>query len=207
MAVLLDEAIGSPIATRDITIDFLYLDLGSCTRCQGTGANLHAALSEAEDILAEAGIRAVVRATHVTSLDQAQALGFVSSPTIRINHRDIALDLRESPCDDCSEARDSEGSVNCRVWLWLGQEYTVAPKAMIVNAILNEIDRGASQSNRPAFIASPVSANLEQYFSARDQAQATSGTCCPPTEQATCCEPTQKASCCGEATGNGCGCR
>ncbi len=207
MATILDDAVGSPVATRDITIDFLYLDLETCTRCRGTDASLQAALLEVGAILAAAGIRASVRKTLVESLDQAQALGFVSSPTIRVNGRDIALELRESQCDDCSEACGCDGSVDCRVWMWQGQEHTVAPKAMIVDAILNEIYTGGPQAEQAAPLQLKVSANLAQYFSCKEQVQAVSNSCCSPTEQASCCEPSQKASCCGESTAGGCGCR
>lgn len=208
MATLLEEEVGSPIATRDLLIDFMYLDLETCTRCRGTDASLQAALNEAGDILAAAGIRTSVRKTLIASAEQAQALGFVSSPTIRVNGRDIAFELRESPCDDCSEACACEGGVDCRVWVWQGQEHTVAPKAMIVDAILNEIHAGVAGSEQPAPVpANAAPANLARYFSGKEQAQAVTSSCCAPTEQATCCESTQKAACCGESTASGCGCR
>ncbi len=92
---ILDAEAGIPTASRRVAIDFLYLDLDVCTRCIGTNANLEAALSEVSQILRAADVAVSVRKTLVQSEEQARALGFVSSPTIRLNGKDIALVFRE----------------------------------------------------------------------------------------------------------------
>ena len=101
-------------ATDRVQIDFLFLDLDRCTRCRDTDASLEAALAAVRDELAVGGIDVEVNKIHVESADQARALRFVSSPTLRVNGRDIALELRESSCgsDACTDGCGE--SIACR---------------------------------------------------------------------------------------------
>lgn len=145
MRTVLDGPVAPPVATRELVIDFMYLDLETCTRCRGTDANLEAALVEVKRILDATGVDISVRKTLVGSAEQANALGFVSSPTIRVNDQDVALELRESSCAECGEACGCDGAIDCRVWVWRGQEYTVAPTAMIVDTILREVYGGMAR--------------------------------------------------------------
>src|SRR5437867_2111430 len=114
---------------RRIEIEFLYIDLTVCTRCIGTDGNLRAALAEVAQILETAGVEVSLRKTRVESVEQAEALGFFSSPTIRINGRDIAFEFRESRCASCGTCA-CNSAVDCRVWVFQGRDYTEAPKAM-----------------------------------------------------------------------------
>lgn len=66
----------------------------------------------------------------------------MSSPTIRVNGRDIALEVKESSCKECGDLCGD--SVDCRVWVQDGIEYTELPKSMIINAILKEVYNGHS---------------------------------------------------------------
>ena len=186
-----------PAVTRKIYIEFLYIDLTVCTRCIGTDQNLQAALSEVSQILESAGVEVSLRKTRVESEGQAEALGFFSSPTIRVNGKDIAFELRESRCDSC-ETCVCNGAVNCRVWVFQGRDYTEAPKAMIVDAVLREVYGGTPPQ---ALQARPreVPENLRRFFAGKDKKAAKQKSqCCPPMEQAACCEPSEKAVCCGE---------
>lgn len=106
--------------TRRLTIDFLYLDRSRCTRCQDTDAVLDDALAEVAADLRAASAVADVRKTHVQTDAQARHLGFVSSPTIRINGHDVAPDIIESACAACSCGCAEEG-VACRVWSYQGK--------------------------------------------------------------------------------------
>jgi Domain of unknown function (DUF2703) len=81
---------------RKLQIDFLFLDLTSCTRCRGTDRSLSEALIVVADVLHAAGIAVEVTKVHVATEELARAWRFVSSPTIRVNGSDIALDLRET---------------------------------------------------------------------------------------------------------------
>ncbi|MBI3596053.1 MAG: DUF2703 domain-containing protein [Nitrospirae bacterium] len=196
----------SNAARRKIEIDFLYVDLTVCTRCIGTDANLQGALSEVSRILEAAGVEVSVRKTLVESEEQAKALGVFSSPTLRINGKDIALEFRESRCDSC-EACAGNGPVNCRVWVFQGQEYTEAPKAMIVDAILREIYRG-TPPEEPSLQSREVPENLRRFFAGKATKTATKeSSCCPPTDQTACCAASEKAACCQASDSDACGCK
>ena len=189
---------------RRLTIELLALDLDTCGRCTGTGANLDAAIDTVAGVLREADVEVDVRKTVVSSARQAEQLRFESSPTIRINGRDIALDLRESNCGDCGDICGCEGQVDCRVWVWRGKEHTEAPKALIIDAVL----RAYSHAWEPAPKAKEfrLPDNLRNFFAATAaKAAPTAQQCC---DTATCCEPSAKAACCGaQAAGEPCGCK
>ena len=194
--------------TRKIEIDFMYIDLEICTRCRGTDENLDAALQAVQGVLESTGAEVTVRKTLVDSETKALELGFVSSPTIRVNGRDIALELRESNCQSCGEACACEGQIDCRVWVFQGTEHTAAPVPMIVDAILSAV-YGSKEDMPTQPVAAPVPENLKRFFAGKT-AKANSA-CCNAEEQSTCCEPTQKPTCCAPSTEPaqpvGCGCR
>lgn len=98
---MFDAQIGRPTTNQRIAIDFLYLDLDVCARCIGTNVNLEAALLEVSQILVATGVDLSVTKTLVESEEQAWEVGFFSSPTIRLNGKDIALEFRESRCESC----------------------------------------------------------------------------------------------------------
>lgn len=122
---------------RKIEIDFLYLDLNICMRCQGTDDSLDEAIAEVSQLLKATDVDVVVNKINITNEKQAEALEFESSPTIRVNGRDIQLEIRESLCESCGDLCGDE--VDCRVWVYHGKEYTSPPKAMIIEAILREV--------------------------------------------------------------------
>jgi Domain of unknown function (DUF2703) len=204
-SALADGLVAMPASPQQLVIDFMYLDLETCTRCQGTAANLEAALAEVGRVLEAAGAAVSVRKTLVASAEQAQMLGFVSSPTIRVNDTDIALELRESSCAECGEACACDGGIDCREWVWQGQVYKVAPTAMIVDAILREVYGARERALAP--VAGAVPANLERFFAGKERLSAADASCCSPAEQVACCEPSQKASCCGDGLSESCGCQ
>lgn len=205
---VLDAPVADPVSSPPITIDFLYVDLEVCTRCVGTDANLDAALAEVSHLLETAGGEVTVGKTLVASEEQARALGFVSSPTIRVNGRDIAPERRESRCESC-ESLAGNGTIDCRLWIFGGREYTEAPKAMIVDAILRAVygrtEPAVGAAPEPVAVAE-VPENLRRFFAGKEQAVAADAACCPPAEQAACCEPSAKAGCCGAAPTGSCGC-
>ena len=206
--MVVDAPVEPAAAAQPIEIDFMYIDLEVCDRCRGTDANLEAALAQVSSVLAAAGREPVVGRMLVASEEQARALEFVSSPTLRVNGRDVALELRESRCESC-ESCSCNGTVECRVWVWQGQEYTEAPTAMIVDAILQEIYGPRAHQAMPAAQVE-VPENLKRFFAGKAQvlgAQEAPAACCSASEQASCCEPEAKASCCGDTAAGGCGCR
>ncbi|MHC1758156.1 MAG: DUF2703 domain-containing protein [Negativicutes bacterium] len=122
---------------RRIVIDFLYLDLEVCTWCKGTEDSLNGALTEVSAVLSASGVEVVVNRIHVDSEEKAGRLRFASSPTIRVNGRDLQLDGKESKCESCGDLCGDD--VDCRIWFYQGKEYTSPPKAMIIDAILREV--------------------------------------------------------------------
>jgi hypothetical protein len=92
------------LSTRQLEIQFLYLDLDSCTRCRATDATLLAAIARTRAALQAADVSVRLTRTLVTTEASALNLGFVSSPTIRINGVDIAGELVESACGTDGDA-------------------------------------------------------------------------------------------------------
>ena len=148
---------------RQIVIDFLYLDLEVCTWCKGTGESLDGALAEVSKVLAASGVTVVVNRIHVDSAEKAGQLRFASSPTIRVNGRDIQLDGKESKCESCGDLCGDE--VDCRIWLYQGKEYTSPPQAMIIDAILREV-YGQTQVREDSPDKFVVPENLKKFFQA-----------------------------------------
>ena len=206
MNLVLDRPVAAPATKRELVIDFMYLDLETCDRCRGTDASLEDALADVGRVLDAAGVEVTVHKMLIDSAAQARALGFVSSPTIRVNGQDIALELRESSCAECGEACGCDGQIDCRVWVWQDREYTVAPAPMIVDAMLREVYAGR---HRPPDAASAVAVpeNVLRFLAGKEQQAAASKSCCSSAKQDTCCDASEKASCCGAATAGSCGCQ
>ena len=153
----------APPAGRSLDIELLYLDREVCEPCRGAEASLDKAVAQASGILEATGVSVVVRKTHVTTEEEARRLGFVSSPTIRVQGRDVQAEVRESHCATCSALSGSD--VTCRTWSFGGDTYSTPPRALLLDAIL-----------RAAYAAPPpeterhtaeVPENLRQFFAGR----------------------------------------
>ena len=202
------------LSTDTVAIDFLYLDLETCTRCKDTDDNLGAALSEVSQLLTSAGITTQVKKNQITNQQQASELNFISSPTLRVNGRDIAMQFKQSRCESC-ESCACNGEIECRVWVYQGKEYLQAPKAMIINAILSAVYDKSGSKNTPiddAEIASQQ-ANLQRFFDGvQNQKSQAATSCCDSTQRETCCETDDRQSCCSTTdtntpvASNNCGC-
>jgi len=144
-----------------VTIDFLYLDLRECDRCKGTNEQLEFALPIITQALKASGFEVEVRKIHVQSVHQAAALGFVVSPTIRVNNRDIQFNWRETPCDPCSKGCASK--VSCREWEYGERWYEVPPKELMIRSILREVYGGAAEA-APQPPTTEVPDNLKRFF-------------------------------------------
>jgi hypothetical protein len=196
------------ILPRQIDLEFLFLDLNTCTRCVGTNENLELAIASVKQVLELTGVQLHINKVLIDSDEKAQTHRFVTSPTIRINDRDIALETKESRCDSCSDLCGCDEGTDCRVWIYQGQEYTEAPVAMIVEALLQEV-YGVPQKPAASIEYDAVPANLQNFFAGQaSQMTRTSLSCCAPEKQQSCCEPSAKSTCCGEVSQTGsCGCQ
>lgn len=151
-----------PTERRLIVIDFLYLDLNVCTRCQGAYESLDEALVDVSKVLEATGTEVMVNKINVLSEELAIQHKFISSPTIRVNGHDIQMDFKESLCESCGDLCGED--VDCRVWIYQGKEHNTPPKAMIIEAILKEV-YGTHSGDK---IETPYSVpdNLKKYYNA-----------------------------------------
>lgn len=147
-------------AKKVIAIDFLYLDLTVCTRCNGTDQSLEEALQEVGTVLRSTGAEVVVNKINVVNEELALKHHFLSSPTIRVNGNDIQLEIKESTCESCGDLCGED--VDCRIWVYQGVEYTAAPKAMIIEAILKEVYGGSAVQEQKPYV---LPENLKKYYS------------------------------------------
>lgn len=164
-----ETAVESKPETKRISIEFLYLDLEVCDPCKSSESATVDALEEVASIVRATGAEIELNRIHVESLEQAIALGFQTSPTIRVNGRDLQLNFKESHCRTCSELSGTETS--CRVWDFQGREHKSLPKAMLIEAVLREIYGGAAEKSEPDKIAGNRAGlkNLAAFFAAKSQ--------------------------------------
>ena len=195
------------LETRHLKIDFLYVDIESCRRCKGTDSNLATAIKMAQALIDGAGHDVTVQKTLVSSAEMAAELGFISSPTIRVNGIDVDVDLRESRCEDCTEVCGCGEDITCRVWRYKGQDYEIAPVPVLLDAIMSAVHTSpVTRLDAPQALAT-TSENLSKFFAAKEEKK---NVCCGPEKAATCCGPQDKSACCGapapEALPTTCGC-
>lgn len=206
MAVETSARSHAALTSDRLRIEFLFLDLTSCTRCLGADRSLESALDIVGEVLEATGVEVEVDKILVESAEQARALRFVSSPTIRVDGRDVALELRESSCGSEACTDGCGDQIACRVWVHRGREYTEPPVAMIVDAILGHVYGGRSPRARVEAQSYELPENLARFFSGK-AVSAEERACCPLAEQQSCCDADAKDGCCDAAPGEGCGCR
>jgi hypothetical protein len=208
MAVETDARAHAAQSSDRLRIEFLFLDLTKCTRCLGADRSLESAPDVVREVLQATAVDVEVDKILVESAEQARALRFVSSPTVRVDGRDVALELRESSCgsEACSDGCGEQ--IACRVWVHRGREYTEPPVAMIVDAILGQVYGGAPPRDAPEPKPYELPENLTRFFSGRTgSVEPEERACCSSSAQESCCDAEAKADCCGAGTGEGCGCR
>jgi hypothetical protein len=148
-------------AKKLVKIELLYLDLNTCDRCQGTEAALEAAVAEITPALQSAGFRVEVSKVLIETRDIAVQYRLRSSPTIRVNGRDIAPQLKETPCASCGDICGTD--VDCRAWEYEGQDYASPPKALIAEAILRAAFSCVKAEETPYALPE----NLERFFASK----------------------------------------
>ena len=106
------------------------------------------------------------RIVQLTSAEQARRLGIVSSPTVRVNGRDVALGVEEHACGTCSDL--AKAPVSCRTYLWQGQRYDHPPVPLIVAAVRERLEDGdrAFQPYRGEAWTLPSLTSIDRFFGA-----------------------------------------
>ncbi len=198
----------APSSRTAVDIELLALDFSTCTRCVGTLANIEKAIDKVREVLDVTARDMRIHKILIESEEQARQHNFVTSPTIRINGRDIVFDTLESQCDSCTDLCGCDEGTNCRVWRYQGQEYTEAPVGLIVEALLREISIGAPEVAPDSAHYTGVPRNLQNFFKSKSTKDSVNDTsCCSPEEQDTCCEQSEKETCCGTEINESCGCQ
>lgn len=151
--------------TKEIKVDYLFLDNQKCTRCKKTEDVLDKSFSELEKILSKAGYEFTLRKEHITNKEKAIEFQFVSSPTIRINGKDIALNLTENSCDDCGDLCGCGEDTQCRTWEFEGKTYEVPPVSLVLDRMLSTI---YSTENGYENSSYNLPENLVKYFKGID---------------------------------------
>ena len=149
---------------KEVRIDYLYLDLKTCDRCIGTDDVLEQVIKELKPSLALAGYGISYNKTEIATKQDAVKHRFLSSPTIRVNGRDICDKVQESDCGCCGEISGTQ--VDCRTFEYNGKLYNIPPKAMLAEAILKyafttETDSGHTKYQLPK--------NLEKFFDGKEK--------------------------------------
>ena len=171
---------GSPAATGDkhdfrdnageieggrkiLKIDLLARDLDICQRCVPTGEQLRDAITLLSPVADALGIELRHREIVVQTPEEAKEYALLSSPTIRLNGRDVAQDIRESLCESCGDLTGNNPAVDCREWHYRGQVYYAAPLPLLIEAIMEAM----LNIDTPPIIPAPLEElpeNLQRYF-------------------------------------------
>lgn len=122
---------------RKVLLEYLYLDLQTCDRCIGTDNILDEVMMTLSPALQLAGYKVVYNKIEMKTADIATLYKFLSSPTIRVNGKDICISVKENSCGCCSEISGTD--VDCRVFEYNGETYEVPPKEMLAGAILETV--------------------------------------------------------------------
>jgi hypothetical protein len=149
-----------------LNVDLLVIDLSTCKRCVPTGDQLQRAVTLLDPVARALGITLRFREIVVQTPQEARKQSLASSPTIRINGRDIAQDIRESPCESCGDLTGNNTVVKCREWHYRGKVYPASPLPLLIEALMDAmLNMGA-----PAVIPAPLEAlpeNLQRFFDNR----------------------------------------
>ena len=189
-----------------IDIELLALDLNHCDRCVGPLDHIEKAINIIRPGLEAMEAQVNVRRIVIESEEEARQYQFMTSPTIRINGKDIAFETLESECESCTDLCGCDEGTKCRVWRYRGEEYTEAPVGLVVESILREIFDSSRESIGETPVYSGVPENLRRFFRNKSDARLAAESCCSPPEQETCCEPSGKAACCDASQPETSGC-
>lgn len=162
--------------SKMVQIEYLFLDLKTCDRCIGTDRLLDDVVKTISPALSLAGYTVDYQKIEIDTPNLAIKHQFSSSPTIRINGKDIGGEVKENSCDCCSEISGTD--VNCRVFTFQKKDYEVPPKEMLAETIL----KAAFDQNKPCCWQKiyELPENLKTFFEGKKNKTECSceGKCC-----------------------------
>ncbi len=166
---------GNP-AGKTLKVDFLFLDESICEPCGSTSKAIAEAIEMLDKPLKSMGIDLQVEKIHVADKEIAIAEKLLSSPTIRVNGKDIDPARTEDDCPTCGTLAGDATSVSCRTWHWQGKVYQAAPIGKVVEEIMaaalyspDNKDCGCNDSKDARDFELPD--NLKNFFKARGNNQ------------------------------------
>jgi len=160
---------------KQVIVEYLYLDLNTCDRCIGTDSVLDEVMMVLTPTLMLAGFAVEYKKVEMVTADIARQYRFLSSPTIRVNGRDICESVAESHCGCCGEISGTD--VDCRVFEYSGQFYEVPPKEMLAESILRAVFGGTSNGCTCGEYVLPE--NLKDFFEGKGRKSCScGGNCC-----------------------------
>ncbi|KTB48036.1 arsenite efflux transporter metallochaperone ArsD [Dehalogenimonas alkenigignens] len=152
-----------------LNIDLLVIDLETCKRCVPTGDELKTAVQILEPAADALGIELRHHEIVVQTAAEAKLNALVSSPTIRLNGRDIDQDIHESVCESCGDLTENETIVDCREWHYRGQVFSSVPLPLLIEAIMEAM---LNIDQMPPLVPAPLEelpVNLQRYFDNKKQ--------------------------------------
>ncbi|SHI86439.1 DUF2703 domain-containing protein [Parasporobacterium paucivorans] len=160
---------------KKILVEYLYLDLQTCDRCIGTDNVLVEVMMVLTPALNIAGYEVEYNNIEMKTEELARQYQFLSSPTIRVNGRDVCQSVAENNCGCCGEISGTD--VDCRVFEYEGETYEVAPKKMLAEAILQMVFGQTESGCDNGEYELPE--NLKTFFEGKkNQACSCGGNCC-----------------------------
>ena len=152
---------------KSLDVELLVIDLNVCARCVPTGDQLRAAIELVRPAADAMRIGITYRETIVQTPEEAKARALLSSPTIRINGRDIQQDIRESECESCGDLTEGGAKIDCREWHYRGQVYAAAPLPFLVETLMDALTRVDEMSPVTPAPLEALPDNLVTYFDNR----------------------------------------
>ena len=146
-------------SSKILNVDYLYLDLQRCDRCQSTDQRLEEALELLRPVLHELGYSFNLNKIHMSTKDLALKYRFQSSPTIRINNFDLFETLTENECACCSEI--SGHATDCRTFEEDGQTVNAPSVKLLTEKILLYILNKPKQKDIKPYV---LPENLESFY-------------------------------------------
>lgn len=147
---------------KKMYVELLAIDMSTCERCVPTGEELKKAIEAVRPAADAMGKEIIFNEKVVSTQEEALKLGLKSSPTIRVNGRDIEQEIKESKCGSCTDIAAGT-PVDCREWHYKGEVYSHPPVQMLTEALTSELLKPDSKYTE-AEPLSELPENLVKFF-------------------------------------------